>query len=905
LRFPRRPGTEPSSAHGDGCPCCSPAGRVSQDNRASLSHFNYRIGTYGSIREYLFHQINRTPELLNWTHRTPDDPAVALLEGAAILGDILAFYQDTYANEAFLRTAKWRESVSDLVRLLGYRLSPAVGGEAMFAFEIKKDEPVVVPAGFPLKATLENIAKPAEFETTKEVIAYPWLSSFNLYAPLEVPGKFTYEFEIEEPKAYQLPVEIKVGDRLLIGESDKDWGAEPLSLTDAEIVIVDSIRELHGAKIFKVKGILKPRPEALHNKANIVAYRLGRPFHHFGYNSPARVTDPEEPVKTVVDEVAKTSTSTIKYNGVPFTRPVAEKFKDMVQPPIASSDFPLELEVQDLPSNVPIVIRARFGVEDNPSTDFLTLIRAIERIDPVTQTWGGISGTVSRLRFSVPIAQSVESYFSSADDPLMYIDDMLFYEVTSPLLKIGAARTPIGNTSGNALNFYGTASQVKILNGRRIMRVKKDTAPKLMDVSGVPGDFTSDDEIYPRLHRITLSESVNYVNFPQQDPVYTIYGNLAPANEGKTVPETSIGNGDATRIFQNFKLPKAPLTYHIVTANTPTETPEAEIYVDGRLWKKVDSFFGRDPGENVYIIREDTDGNSWVQFGDGKTGARLTSGTKNVTARYRVGDGAYGPLKADTKVQASAKLKNLDKIQMPGDVTGGAQPEDTENARNTAPGKVQSLGRIVSLNDFEFEALAIPGVASASVAWQLVENVPGVAVTILMEAGRRSELNGVGTTLSSYNTQRGAGRFPVEVKEGERLYTWVAVQYALQPTYREDIVAPAIRLALGVNYGLATSDEDQTGLFSLRRRRFGAAEYASSVEGWVQNVEGVLWAKTLLFAPLGSSDKPKTLPVPPQPQPPLMIPVPLFSPAVTCGSDQVLSLYNDHLILRRVAENGA
>src|SRR6185436_19377524 len=116
-----------------------------------------------------------------------DDPAIALLEGAAILGDILTFYQEVYANEAYLRTAKWRDSVNDLVRLPGYRLSPALGGNATFAFEIKKDEAVTVPAGFPVKATLEELEKPADFETTETITAYPWLSRFNLFRPLAQP----------------------------------------------------------------------------------------------------------------------------------------------------------------------------------------------------------------------------------------------------------------------------------------------------------------------------------------------------------------------------------------------------------------------------------------------------------------------------------------------------------------------------------------------------------------------------------------------------------------------------------------------------------------------------------------------------------------------------------------------
>ena len=109
------------------------------ENRPGLSRIDYRIGTYSNILEALHRQLNNDPLLARWTHREPDDPGIALLEGAAIVGDILTFYQQHYANEAYLRTAQWRESIADLVRLTGYLLSPGVGGKALFAVEIKDE----------------------------------------------------------------------------------------------------------------------------------------------------------------------------------------------------------------------------------------------------------------------------------------------------------------------------------------------------------------------------------------------------------------------------------------------------------------------------------------------------------------------------------------------------------------------------------------------------------------------------------------------------------------------------------------------------------------------------------------------------------------------------------------------
>src|SRR5262245_51203923 len=101
-------------------------------NRPGLERLWYRIGDYGRFRAHMLAALDQQHRLSAWTHRSPDDPGIALLEGTAIVGEILTFYQSLYANEAFLHTAQWRESISSLVQLTGYRLAPGVGGEALF-----------------------------------------------------------------------------------------------------------------------------------------------------------------------------------------------------------------------------------------------------------------------------------------------------------------------------------------------------------------------------------------------------------------------------------------------------------------------------------------------------------------------------------------------------------------------------------------------------------------------------------------------------------------------------------------------------------------------------------------------------------------------------------------------------
>jgi hypothetical protein len=970
LQFPRRPGTSFSAGHGEDCLCCDSDERISADNRPALPHFNYRIGTYATIREFLFHQINHTQNLQNWTYRDPDDPAVALLEGAAVLGDILTFYQETYANEAFLRTAKWRESISDLVRLLGYRLSPALGGNATFAFEIKKDEAITIPAGFPVKATLEELEKPADFEIKEEITAYPWLSRFNLFRPLEQPDVTvsTTEFYIDFPNQMLSPLEIKAGDRLMIGVSGASGTSQPKELTKAEIVIVDSIRELHGKKIFKIKGNLTQSI----NTGKLAAYKLGRVFHHFGYNSPLEFVKPEEEFTSTstVDGGTTTTTASITIEKVPNWRAVNKTYiSDLVDPDLSKTEFPIDAEVQDLPGNIPVIIQGNFSkpsysgaqivadetinqkeapnqmeainvieeisqmgqindysqindytgqvmsglysydydyynplagiiMSDEPnivlgksapvSTAF-TLVRTISSIKSASVAWGALSATVSLLSLSESMDTSV------GDNTNLNIRDALFHETVSPLFFIKNVEVETSAEKGKNLNFYGTAAQVENLRNRRILLEKTGAEAKILTVTDVPENFDEDTLNFPQLYPVTISDEVDYVDFPNENPLVTIYGNLADADQGKTLPETVLGSGDNTKAFQTFKLPKAPLTYHIETANTPPETPELEIYVGGRLWQQVEGFFGREAGETIYIVREDAENNSWVQFGDGKTGAKLPTGIKNVTAVHRIGTGAFGALEPDTKAQAGAKLRNLDKIQMPIVAYGGSEREDGENAKNAAPGKVQSLGRLVSVRDFESEAAAIAGVVSASAAWKLDENIPSISLVILMETGRSGETASVGETLSGYNVSRGAARFPVEIYTGKRLYVTASIKYALDSTYRADLVEPEIRRALGVNFAKATNKEDQTGLFSIRQRRFGEREYASSIEGAVQSVAGVIWAQVTAFSALTDSDEPDSI---------TLSDSHVLHQVILCDDEHILSLYDKHLFLTQIVEEG-
>jgi hypothetical protein len=714
-------------------------------------------------------------------------------------------------------------------------------------------------------------------------------------------------------------------------------------------VIVDSVRVLNGMSLIKIKGALQRTT----NSAQVAAFQIGRTFHHFGFNGPQTIVKTPNPPKSTATTTpgsggkqTTTVTTQLDQSNVSFYRSLTgttssssssnnsysqllgyqntlsyyqygyqggifggigtkwdDIFKDfadaissafktvrIVEPSLGKQEFPLDAEVQDLPTGVPFIVQGTFSkAENTTNTSELTLVRKISKVKSVSETWGQLTAMTSLVTLNSALDTSLGDY-GYAD-----IRTISLHEVLGSVLTLTAMPQETTAATGNTLAFYGTDAEVSTLAQRQIMLAYPETEAQILTVTGVPAVATA-APLAQQLQLITLSQNVKYASFPADAaPLVTVYGNLAPATEGKTQPETVLGNGDTTQVFQTFQIPKAPLTYLIASANTPPETPELEVYVNGRLWQRVSTLFGHKADEEIYIVREDVDGNSWVQFGDGKTGARLPTGIKNVSAIYRTGTGAFGNLQADAKVQAGARLTGLDKVQLPDLASGGAEPEAGDNARRAAPGKIQSLDRLVSLQDYETEASAIPGVARAAAAWQLADNLPAVIITVLMETGRALEIKAVQDTLSSFNRGRGPQRFPVIAAQGKRLYVSLSAQVAIDPTFRAELLQPEIERALGITTGASASLEDQTGLFSLRRRRFGQSEYATTIEGLIQQIAGVVWAKVTSFNKLSDTDDPASINLASFPQ--------SFHDKVACDTDaQILSLYKTHLTLSFIVQ---
>ncbi|HUO37595.1 MAG TPA: hypothetical protein VMU34_07060, partial [Mycobacterium sp.] len=269
------------------------------------------------------------------------------------------------------------------------------------------------------------------------------------------------------------------------------------------------------------------------------------------------------------------------------------------------------------------------------------------------------------------------------------------------------------------------------------------------------------------------------------------------------------------------------LTY--VSAVTPSGAASTlTVRVDGVEWAEVDWLYRAQPTDQVYTVLVGADGKTYVQFGDGVTGARPHTGTNNIVATYRYGIGSAGQARPGQISTLLSRSSGLNAVTNPMASGGAADPETAAQARVNAPGSVMTIGRIVSLDDVAAFAAASAGIAKAAVTW-VWDGTRFVACATVAGVGGSPVAPGPGLydNLLQAMVDASDGTLPITLCS----YTSVTftVGAAITPDPRLD---PAAVLA-DVKSALATA-------FSFDNRGFMQPVYQSEVIETVQNVPGVI-----------------------------------------------------------------
>jgi predicted phage baseplate assembly protein len=153
-----------------------------------------------------------------------------------------------------------------------------------------------------------------------------------------------------------------------------------------------------------------------------------------------------------------------------------------------------------------------------------------------------------------------------------------------------------------------------------------------------------------------------------------------------------------------FLLPDKP-----VAALWPTQNDSIHLEVlvagapDGE-WQRAPDWDRAGPHDRTYVLSPER---GEVTFGDGRKG-RVPPAGAEVWATYEVGGGPSGNVAAGTLTLLDPAQAGLS-ITQPAAATGGQAAEDIEEAIGLALAAQAAPGRLVTLQDFEAMALAVPG----------------------------------------------------------------------------------------------------------------------------------------------------------------------------------------------------
>lgn len=106
---------------------------------------DYLAKDYASFRQALLDLI---PSIIpNWQERHEADLGIALVELFAHVGDQLSYYQDAVANEAYLETARQRESVKRHARLIDYLMHDGASAQTFVQLQLASGTTGTLPVG--------------------------------------------------------------------------------------------------------------------------------------------------------------------------------------------------------------------------------------------------------------------------------------------------------------------------------------------------------------------------------------------------------------------------------------------------------------------------------------------------------------------------------------------------------------------------------------------------------------------------------------------------------------------------------------------------------------------------------------------------------------------------------------
>ncbi|WP_329000237.1 hypothetical protein OHA18_38110 [Kribbella sp. NBC_00709] len=811
-----------------------------------------RVGTAATFSAAMLSGLGRQPALDRFTERRTDDPSIALVDAWSAVLDVLTFYSERLSNEGYLPTATESSSVNELAHAVGYQPARGRASATLLAFTLEEaiGAPLLVP--IPVGTKVSSMPGPGQvpqnYETVEPLDARP---AWNAIA-----GR-TGSVQHLRPGARSayvdgLRADLSIGDAVLLVGSEREnsdtageWAfrmlsgvellpalgatrlswSEPLGAatpdpTDAGLFVLRRRAGVFGANApdYRLIQDAAAQPTALQLEQTATVHTAARPVTSPPIGNeillppgrpPTVPTTGDWPGWTVVvpggaDNVVDLDglypNATIDSWAVLSLAGVPEPYRVQAVSESSRTDYALTSRVARLTLRGPS-IRGRFSDNVRETSVWVgsELLALAEVPNPLP-----VQGDQIELARPIPTVEAGRTVVVRGPHPLIQVADgvrgltVTPDQGTSLVLHAGelleAVAPAVDNEDGSIT--WSTTRGTLTAQAHQVVSVRPaNDAEIFTEVAIVAGPTADTDTVDALVFAVPLTGCYDR-------ELVRASANVASATHGETRSQV-LGSGNTSTPYQTFKLSQAPLTY--VAGPSGTVVSTLQVRVDGRLWTEVPQLFGTGPADEVYTSLADADGVTTVRFGDGLTGARLPTGTNNITATYRIGTGLVGRVDAGQLTLPMSRPLGLKAVTNPSATGLAADPEPADSVRANAPRTALTLDRVVSLQDVEDFARAVAGIgkAHATRLWDGRRLI--VHLTVTGTAGQDIDDQAL-QDLKTALLAAGDERMPLVVDRAERLFVPVAATVFVAAGYDQSTVLAGVRAELGTALAIDVRD---------------------------------------------------------------------------------------------------
>lgn len=833
------------------------------------------------------------PALQALKTRDDSDFTIAFLDATSIVLDILSFYQERLVNESYLRTARQIRSLTELSRLIGYQPAPGVGASTYLAFSLKQTpgqppDPSAPPITIPQGTQVQSVPAPGQtaqtFETSAPILAKPDWNALPVLAGVPWAPKLNDLSVCLAGTATQLQpgdLFLVVGDERAGTPSKPNWDVRVVTTVtvdgqNSRTIVTWSEGLGYGTSVAPAQN--NPKFYAFRQRAALFGYNAIQPVlldtKQLTLVQPFLNADGSEWNFFKSQNPADNNLYKSKLIDLDGTYP--KIFPDgwiaLITPDGSNSRSPAGLVTLYKVMSTTTISRSDFGVSGKINRVAVDLETSLFTYYEATRATSAFVQSELLPAADQPLSYPLYGSFIELEDLRPDLIGITAVALSGNNQKVAVGPGLIGPNQLSFIPGDGSASSMPLNPGDILTLIDPTSLPinpdgsipldqwsqtgspltlNVLDANGRPGTVTAPLKDFilvpasaqdPVVTEAAMVSSVTPIALPYPHTCIQLHSNLlncydrsattvnanvGTATAGQSVNEV-MGNGDASTPNQSFTLRQSPLTY--VQAPTTTGRQSTLLArVNGVQWNEIPTLYQQPPTAQVFSTLNQSDGTTEVIFGGDGEGSLLPTGQNNIQAKYRIGSGAAGNVGAGAITTLMDRPLGVSGVTNPSTATGGQDPQSIGDIRINAPQTVLTLGRAVSITDYQDFASTYAGISKAYAIWIPSGPGRGVFLTVAGVNGTALPPSSSLTVTSLVNSLQNYGNplIPITVVSYvETLFKFsAAVQY--DPEYDQPTVQAKVQQTL-------------TSTFSFAARSFGQSVSVDEISAVIQEVAGVV-----------------------------------------------------------------